>query len=499
MRFESSDLDLFSIASGDRNPLHRDRDYARRTPYGEPVVFGMLGAIACLGTSQVGPCRRLTSLACNFRAPLFTDTEYCVERAVDTVETFEARIVDGRRIVLDVEATFEPRTPTPDPRSVALEPRIPRTEARRLRLPDLAPSKSVRDEYAPSWSEVSALTERTGAHHTGIDLVDVGALLMLSYIVGMELPGERALFSAFRLDLDPDRPDTGERFGFDVQPAAVDARIGRATANVELTAAGRPFGVGELAAYVRDDVPPVDVSELRARLPEEPRLTGTRAFVVGGSRGLGASIVHALSLSGCDSVFAYEHSHDAAELVARTAPGPGSVVAVRGDAGDPEWCREAIEDIVTQDGGLDFLVCNACPSFGPLDVHPATIDRLLRHVSASLALTAVPIATCLDALAARRGTVAVISSLAVATPTKEWPHYVSGKRAIEGLVEVAARQRRDVAFLVVRPPKLVTDLMNTPLGRIGAIAPELIAAAIVARFAEDRQTEDPVELVDTFN
>lgn len=46
--FYEQDLAYFSEASGDRNPLHLNREYARSTPYGQQVVFGCLGAIACL-------------------------------------------------------------------------------------------------------------------------------------------------------------------------------------------------------------------------------------------------------------------------------------------------------------------------------------------------------------------------------------------------------------------------------------------------------------------
>jgi len=499
MRFERSDLELFKTASGDRNPLHGDEGYARRTPYGEPVVFGVLAALACLGTSRVESHRRCSSVVCHFRNPLFAATEYSVERTVDTDEAFAARIVDGRRALLDVEASFDRRTAAHRGScSTVPMPRMARTQARRLDLQDLTNGQVVSGDYVPDWSKIRTLGERTGFDRVGIDLVDAGALALLSYLVGMELPGERALFSAVHLHLDPGRPHTADTFAFAMEAGKVDTRINRLTATVELTVGRARFGAAELIAFVRDDVPPIKTSELRARLPEQPGLAGKSAFVVGGSRGLGASIVHALSLSGCDSVFAYERSRDAAEHVVRTAPGPGEVTAERGDAADPRWCREVVEKIVARYGGLDFLVANACPSFGPLDVHPAAIDRILRHVSRSLELTAVPIATCLDALALRRGVVVVVSSSAITTTPAEWPHYVAGKCATEGFVEVAARQRREVAFLVVRPPKLVTDLMNTPLGRAGAMLPEPIAATIAARLAEDRRGEDPIALVDTF-
>jgi hypothetical protein len=48
-------------------------------------------------------------------------------------------------------------------------------------------------------------------------------------------------------------------------------------------------------------------------------------------------------------------------------------------------------------------------------------------------------------------------------------------------------QYRRVRTLIVRPPKLLTTLTNTPLGRLGAASPALLANRIAARL------EDPLE------
>ena len=53
--FDRADLDLFGAASGDFNPLHLSDGYARRTPYGERVVPGVLGAMAALASGAERP------------------------------------------------------------------------------------------------------------------------------------------------------------------------------------------------------------------------------------------------------------------------------------------------------------------------------------------------------------------------------------------------------------------------------------------------------------
>jgi acyl dehydratase len=41
VRFTADDVDMFAQASHDFNPLHLSDIHARKTPYGERVVFGI--------------------------------------------------------------------------------------------------------------------------------------------------------------------------------------------------------------------------------------------------------------------------------------------------------------------------------------------------------------------------------------------------------------------------------------------------------------------------
>ena len=55
----SDDVERFALASGDTNPLHRDREYAAKTRFGECVAHGMLSAgfiSAMLGTKLAPHC-----------------------------------------------------------------------------------------------------------------------------------------------------------------------------------------------------------------------------------------------------------------------------------------------------------------------------------------------------------------------------------------------------------------------------------------------------------
>jgi NAD(P)-dependent dehydrogenase (short-subunit alcohol dehydrogenase family) len=93
----------------------------------------------------------------------------------------------------------------------------------------------------------------------------------------------------------------------------------------------------------------------------------------------------------------------------------------------------------------------------------------------------------LPQIAASKGWSVLISSVAAGQPHPHFPHYSVAKCAAEALVRSAATEYRNVSSLIVRPARLLTDLTNTPLGRKGAMAPELVAASIV-----DRLQRDPV-------
>jgi NAD(P)-dependent dehydrogenase (short-subunit alcohol dehydrogenase family) len=79
-----------------------------------------------------------------------------------------------------------------------------------------------------------------------------------------------------------------------------------------------------------------------------------------------------------------------------------------------------------------------------------------------------------------------------------WPHYVAAKAALEALFRVAAVEYRNVQFTIVRPPKLLTALHNTPTGRVDALDPQRVAERIV-EYILTAPRSGAVEVLDDFN
>lgn len=88
-------------------------------------------------------------------------------------------------------------------------------------------------------------------------------------------------------------------------------------------------------------------------------LTGRRAFVTGGGRGIGRATVRLLARAGADVAIGYRSRRaDAEDTVRAIAADPGRAVPIGGDLGDPAIAKRAILDVVEALGGLDLLVVN---------------------------------------------------------------------------------------------------------------------------------------------
>ena len=131
--FTTQDLAQFSAASGDRNPLHVSEQYARASPYGEPVVFGMLGVLAILGHFPDRPKQRLRHLSVEFRNPLTVGVPYRVEIVEPSGDRAVAKLYDAARLMLKASMTFSPdhqaRHETADQDAAGLTEAADRTKA----------------------------------------------------------------------------------------------------------------------------------------------------------------------------------------------------------------------------------------------------------------------------------------------------------------------------------------------------------------------------------
>lgn len=474
IRFADDDLALFARASHDVNPLHLDDGYARATPFGRRVVFGVLGALACLAHAPEVPGQRLRALTLEFVGPMFADTDYNVQARRLADDRIGVTLGDGARPLVKATLRLAPGATRPDP--VPDTPFALRREAADGAPDTLAAGSARAGRYAPDPAAVDALRARLGLDGRLVSPAQVAALLWSSYLVGMELPGRQALFNGLTLDFaDPAPP--GAPLDFAATVRGFDPRFGLLRTNVLLEADGAPFAKGEIRAFVRRAAAPED-DDLARWIGPSDSLAGKTALVIGASRGLGARIARALALQGATVYGNYLRSGASFEQTRRGAGDAAErLIAAPGDGADPLWCAQTVARIVAERGGLDLLVCNACPAILPMWYEAATADRIHRYVADSLALASTPLAASLDALAERGGQAVVISSVYAEKAPANFPHYVAAKCAIEGLVRAVAAHHTRVGFVLVRPPRLEGEL-NIPFGGETSLSVDQVAGTI---------------------
>src|SRR6201992_942613 len=91
------------------------------------------------------------------------------------------------------------------------------------------------------------------------------------------------------------------------------------------------------------------------------RLTGRRALITGGDRGMGRAAAIAYAREGADVAINYfpDEEPDAQEVLKLIRDAGGNGVALPGDLRDAAFCTKLVADAVEKLGGLDILVNNA--------------------------------------------------------------------------------------------------------------------------------------------
>lgn len=483
IRFKLDDLRLFSAASHDRNPLHVSSEYARRSSYGQQVVFGILGVFACLGRIEPPLNCSVSRIRLEFRQAMFLNIDYPVIISQQESRSTSVRLCDGSTTLLKADFTFAET----DPREPAwgeireTNPQI-RSDPNEQ---EFTKGVITRGEYLPDQSALTELLSRFAIKERAFGRLQLSALLWSSYLVGMEQPGLRALFHKLTLAFESVKQRHTARLSYEAKVISLNA-LGSLCSELRLYSGDQLVARGESRAFVIPRNRIGSVSEVEALLPGSDQLRGKVALVVGASRGLGAMLTTGLALQGCSVLANFNRSEtEAHRLRESLAKAAGRVVLAKGDAGDLAWCLELEARVVSEFGRLDFLICAACPPLLPLRLEPETVERINSYVGKALALISVPMSVFSKLIGEKSGWSVVISSIAVETTPKEWPHYVAAKWAIEGLVRVAALQYPNANFLLVRPSRLRTDLTNgpsnVPFGQVHTMLPEIAAAKIVQR------------------
>ncbi|HEU0100047.1 MAG TPA: SDR family NAD(P)-dependent oxidoreductase [Allosphingosinicella sp.] len=443
-RFTLEDQEAFAGLSGDRNPMHLDPVYARRTQAGAAVVHGVHAALWALDAfCAIRPATAIRALKVRFDRFIYLD------------EPVEAVLVAERPGQVDIELRIEGARATSI--AVGLGPR--KSEGKPPRAPgggegplprdlSLEDLPGVAGRFAASRPD-SAAAAAFPALSAAVGAEATNSLVGLSTLVGMHCPGLHSIFSKFAVELhDEDRLDG--IFAYKV--ARVDPRFRLVTVDLDA-----PLVSAKVECFVRQ--PPVRQPALRdlAGRVRAGAFAGERALVVGGSRGLGELTAKLLALGGAEVVVTY--------LV-----GVGEAEAVASEIGEAGGACRTMKLDVRQPPGPQLA--QAKETFSQL--YYFATPQIFRKRSALyspaalaeyLAVYCSGFYELCEALAGAGNRLAAFnpSSTAIDERPKGAVEYVMAKSAAEILAAEIGRSRPNIEVIADRLPRLLTDQTATVL------------------------------------
>ncbi len=222
------------------------------------------------------------------------------------------------------------------------------------------------------------------------------------------------------------------------------------------------------------------------------KLEGKRALVTGGTRGIGRAIVQELAAQGCDVVFTYHSSSEAAESLQAEGIKTGKkIIGIKADASIFSEAEKTINFALENIGGLDILVNNAGITKDNLLLRMSEED-FDKVISANLkGVFNYTKAAVKPMMGQRYGRIVNITSVVALIGNPGQANYVASKAGIIGFTKSVAKElaSRNITVNAVAPGFISTDmtgslndkqkeaiLTQVPLKRIGS--PEDIAGAV---------------------
>jgi 3-oxoacyl-[acyl-carrier protein] reductase len=170
-------------------------------------------------------------------------------------------------------------------------------------------------------------------------------------------------------------------------------------------------------------------------------LEGKRAFITGGTRGIGAALCEVFAREGADIAFSYHSRDDLAETVSETVRGFGRRVhAFKTSITDRVGMKKVVRQLVEEWGGLDILVNNAAINRG--DNFATMTDRawdtvIDTNVNGLFSVTK-PIYK--QMIRQRAGQILNITSIGAIRALPTSVHYATSKAAVIGFTKCLSRE-----------------------------------------------------------
>jgi hypothetical protein len=309
-QFSIDDQFRFAELTGDFNPLHVDEIAARRSIVGAATVHGIHNVLS--GLEYLAQSRpklpSLESLAVEFQNPVRVGEVVLWQVAGEGPSNLKLKAFVRERVVVQMRLELS---------SDCTDARIAETcsaetfDGIAARTPDDVDFSDMMGRadvlrYAATTDQFALAFPHASACFGAGRLRDLGAC---SWLVGMQCPGLRSLFSRLKMRWSPDALDGSLAY------KVTDADKRFSLVSMQITGTGI---IGSVDAFSPPSPPAMPTISILRGCVQPRQFLGQRALVVGGSRGLGELTAKTLAVGGADVVITY-------------AKGKADAIAVRDD------------------------------------------------------------------------------------------------------------------------------------------------------------------------
>ena len=194
-------------------------------------------------------------------------------------------------------------------------------------------------------------------------------------------------------------------------------------------------------------------------------LEGKRAFITGGTRGIGAALCEVFAREGADVAFNYNERDDLAEQTkGRIKAHNRRALAFKISVTDRVALKKMTRELVEEWGGIEILVNNAAINRG--DNFATTTDRAWDEVINTNVngLFAVTKPIYKQMIRQRKGAILNITSIGAIRALPTSVHYATSKAAVIGFTKCLSREAATfgIAVNAIAAGIFDTDLAHSP-------------------------------------
>jgi 3-oxoacyl-[acyl-carrier protein] reductase len=479
-------VDRFAELTGDRSSLHTDDAFARRTRFRERAAHGMLAILSLATLASLQPEAggvRLESIKGHFRAPIRPRDRLVLR--IDIEPDGEARRfsatwtrADHGTVLAVAQGRYRPVALTGQRSSGPDALARPGFEELDLDLESLEErTETIRFAADPGLFErlESEVLVPMGLERGAVVSPELLAVLMLSPLVGMRLPGRRAVFLRFALDFNH-AIEPGQDCALTGTTQRVQRGAELISAGVGLEVSGVPVATGSFEALVTS--PPTTMPS-PAELTDaylDLGLKGRVALVVGGSRGIGEVTAKFLALLGASVALTYYRGAADAERIVEAIRAAGGIASCFAcDVRRADQVATMVDAVSETFGGIDILVNCFVGSSDPSPTIGNHWDGYLEELEVSVK-GMHNVCSAVVPIMQRRGGGKIInfSTVFVRNPVSGQSRYTTAKGAVEAYTRSLAKEliRSNIQANLVVPNMTETDLVasvpRTFRDRLGA-------------------------------